>query len=147
MSDPSLVWDFIKCRIRTEAISYSIKNKKESSQYLADLNDRLCLLEDKISCTPTPNIIEEYNLTKNEIENIYNEKAMGHMVRSRVKLIAEFEKPSKYFLNLEKANQQIKHIRCLQQNGKHIFDPKAILDLQANYFAKLYTETQDSSQR
>ena len=80
LSDSSLVWDFIKCQIRTEVISYSIKKSGESNNYLASMNTKLCILEEQISSTPTVEKVAEYNLTKNIIDNIFNEKAMGSIV-------------------------------------------------------------------
>ena len=67
------------------------------------------------------------------------------MIPSRARVIAEFEKPSKYFLSFEKAKQQINHIRSLQHNGQSIFQLNALLDMQSNYFAKLYAEKSDIS--
>ena len=55
--------------------------------------------------------------------------------------IKEFEKPTKYFLSLEKLNHQVKHIWSLMHNYELIFNPKAILYLQADYYSKLYSET------
>ena len=71
LSDDLLVWDFVKCCIGTDAISYSIRKNKENNEYLPDLNARLSLLKEKISSTPTTD-----TLTKNMIENIYNEKGL-----------------------------------------------------------------------
>ena len=120
----TVVWDFMKCQIHTEAISYSIIKSKESNNYLASMNAKLCILEEEISSTSTVEKVEEYNLTKIIIDNIFNEKAMGSIVHSRCKFIEEFEEPTKYFLSLEKANHHIKHIRSLIHNGKQISDPR-----------------------
>ena len=55
-----------------------------------------------------PDLIEEYSLIKREIENTYHQKAIGCIIRSRCKLIEEFERPTKYFVSLEKANKKNK---------------------------------------
>ena len=87
LSDSSLVWDFIKYQIRTEAISYSIKKSKESNNYLANMSAKLCMLEDQISSTPTVEKVEEYNLTKNIIDNIYNERLLDPLFVQGVNLL------------------------------------------------------------
>ena len=51
LSDSSLLWDFIKCQICTQAISYSIKKSKENDNYLANMSAKLRMLEDQISST------------------------------------------------------------------------------------------------
>ena len=62
------------------------------------------------------------------------------MIRSRCKLIEENERPTKYFLNLEKASQNIRHIRSLKIGNEVSFDPDRILDQQKSYYSNLYTE-------
>ena len=58
--------------------------------------------------TKTRNItdenIEEYNLLKEELNQITQERLKGFISRSKTQPIEESEKPSSYFLNLEKSN-------------------------------------------
>ena len=135
-----LKWDYIKCRIRTESITYSIKRNRKRKQYLDTLNKRLLILENTICTVPSPDALDEYESVKKQIEDINDEIARGHMIRSRCKFIEEHEKPSKYFLNLEKATQNLKHIHSLRLGGNLISDPVKILEEQKAYFARLYSE-------
>ena len=52
---------------------------------------------------PTPNLLEEFANIETEVENFYDQKAKGALIRSRCKFIEDYERPSKFFLNLEKA--------------------------------------------
>ena len=54
------------------------------------------------------------------------------------RLVDEYERPTRYFLNLEKRNHNIKHIRSLNVGGHRINDPKEILNTQANSYKNLY---------
>ena len=83
--------------------------------------------------------MDEYSLRKTKLDSHYEEEAKGSMIRSRCQQIHESEKPTKYFLNKEKTNYNIKHIRTLKHNGSHVSDPQKILDLQKDYFSKIYT--------
>ena len=74
--DPSLSWDFIECIIRTESITYSIKKSLSKRKNLLTLNKRLEILEETICQTPT---------------------AIGSIIRSRCKLLEEFERTTKIF--------------------------------------------------
>ena len=103
LSDKSLTWDFVKCKISTESITYTFRKQRKSIKELKLLTDCLAYLEELVSCTPSLNQLEEISLLKQQIENIYAERAQGAIVRSRCKFIEEYEKPTKYFLSLEKA--------------------------------------------
>ena len=88
-------------------------------------------------------LIEELDTVKKEIENIYNEKARGSIVRSRCQFINEFEKPTIFFLNMEKSNYNIKHICVVKVNGKQILGSANILKAQKDYFSKIYSQNKD----
>ena len=114
------------------------KKSLSEKKNLLTLNKRLEILEETICQTPTADLIEEYTLIKREIETIYRQKAIRCIIRSRCKLIEEFERLTKYFLSLEKAKQKIKHIQSLRHNGTFIYDQRAILDLQTKFYKNLY---------
>ena len=86
------------------------------------------------------NQLEEIYLIKQQIEDIYAEKARGAIVRSRCKFTEEYEKPTKYFLNLEKANNKLKSIYSLTVKGKRISKQEDILDAQKQFYCDLYSE-------
>ena len=75
-----------------------------------DLENKLLQLDNKMATSPNIDTIEEYNIVKKEIDNIYNERARRSMIRSRCKMIDEYERPTKFFLNLEKSNNKVRHI-------------------------------------
>ena len=54
-------------------------------------------------------------------------------------MVDEYERRTRYFLNLEKRNHNIKHIRSLNVDGHRINDPKEILNTQANFYKNLYS--------
>ena len=144
LTDKSLSWDFIKCRVRTESISYAIREKKKNTVKENELHDKLAELEEIVSNTPSIDILEEITVIKTQLEDIFLEKAQGTLIRSRCKHVLEHEKPSKYFLNLERANNNRKNIKSLKVNGEKTCDPEKILDAQKKFFFNLYTEPQNT---
>ena len=54
-----MAWDYVKCRIRTESISFLIKNARKNREHIDSLNSRLKILQEKISIMPTPHLLEE----------------------------------------------------------------------------------------
>ena len=145
LTQESLIWDFIKCKIRSESITYSIKKRKIQRKDFENLTKQLNELEEKVSISPTAEVLDEYTLIKTQVNEYYDELAKGAMIRSRCQQIHESEKPTKYFFSLEKVKYNIKHIRSLKHNGKHIFDPQKILDLEKSYFSQIYTETSNGN--
>ena len=59
-----LVWDFIKCKIRTDTIMYWISEHKEQNKILDVLSAKLEALENLVTSTPDLNIVDEYNQVK-----------------------------------------------------------------------------------
>ena len=54
-------------------------------------------------------------------------------------MVDEYERPKRYFLNLQKRNHNIKHIQSLNVGGHRINDPPKILNTQANFYKNLYS--------
>ena len=65
---------------------------------------------------------------KAELENFYEEKANGLIVRARARWHEYGKKSTKYFLSLEKRNYSRKHIRKLCLSGVITKDYQKILD-------------------
>ena len=134
-----MAWDYVKCRIRTESISFSIKNARKSHEHVNSLNSRLNILEEKISITPTPHLLEEIANIEKEVENFYDQKAKGALIRSRCKFIEDYERPSKFFLHLEKARQKKCQIKALHIHGQRITNPGEILKAEKEFYHKLFS--------
>ena len=74
------------------------------------------------------------------LENLREKKTKGSIVRSRANLIDNWEKPSKYFLNLEKRNFTNKNIPSLTTaNDVIITDSAKILKMQMNFYQDLFS--------
>ena len=69
------------------------------------------------------------------------------MVRSRCKMIDEYEHPTKFCLNLEKSNNKVRHIHSLFINGEKIEDNDRILEAQKDYYSKHYNPGDKSIQK
>ena len=76
---------------------------------------------------------------KADLENFYEEKANGLIVRARVRWHEYGEKSTKYFLSLEKRNYTRKHIRKLCLSGVITKNYQKILDSATEYYKNLYS--------
>ena len=81
-------------------------------------------------------------LKKVELENLRYKKIKGCIVRSRANLVDNWEKSSKFFLNLEKRNFLNKNIPSLK-DGKNntISDSKTIMNMQKDFYQSLFSST------
>jgi len=82
----------------------------------------------------------QLEVKKDELQQIRAQKMRAARLRSRVKYYEEGEKPTKYFLNLEKRNYISKTITRLVVDDKEILDQSDILEAQKNFYKKLYSE-------
>ena len=71
--------------------------------------------------------LDAYYKAKQEWENFQKIKLKGSILRSKAQWVEDGEQHSKLFLNLEKRNYNIKHIKKLIEGMNIITDPVAIL--------------------
>ena len=77
-----------------------------------------------------------------ELENLRYKKIKGCIVSSRANLVDNWEKPSNFFLNLEKRTFVNKNISSLKDpKNNTISDSKKILNMQKEFYQSLFTST------
>lgn len=146
LTDKNLLWDTMKCEIRTETISYAIKKSKQNKQMESELKERLSKLEAQLAEEPNDNLQSEYNVVSSELDGILTHKARGAMLRSRAKWIEDGEKNTSYFLKLEHRNHKLKSISSLYTNtGEIITGRKEILQEEQRYYQHLYSNKDSRS--
>ena len=74
-----------------------------------------------------------------QLDDLYERKAEGVIIRAKVKWYEYGEKKSKYFLNLEKRNGVRKNMRKLIVNEKTVTNQKKIRKEQKQFYEKLYS--------
>ena len=137
-----MFFEMIKLNIRGKSISYSsYKAKKikrqetKLEQNLKDLEESLTFVND----SSKTDILDEIEVIKQELQVVREPKIKALMLRSRIQVYEEGEKPSKYFCNLEHRNYINKTISRLQVNDSIINDPKEILCKQKCFYQNLYS--------
>lgn len=140
---PDTKWEYLKLCIRECAISFTKKLNQEQNRLEAELETHLLELEKGIH--DSKGVCEEYYATKRELYQIQLLKARESMMRSRVKWAGEGERPTKYFLNLERKNFDAKTLSVVFDNEGHLLTEAAeILKFELTFFTEQYAVNPDN---
>ena len=142
-------WDYLKFKVKTETIQYASFKKKCYANQLEVLERKLKTIQSRLSNKSFLNISlfteqEDIHLMeeiKDEIDELVAIKVRGAMVRSRANWYQYGEKPSKYFLKLEQANNNKKTRYRLKRDrdGVILTNQKDILKEQERFYSELYS--------
>ena len=84
--------------------------------------------------------LERCKQYENEINELIKLKTQSAAFRSRTRYISEYERNSKFFFSLEKSNYNKKTMRKVYtEEGTLTTNPKEILNVQRQFYSKLYT--------
>jgi len=142
IDDDRLTWEYVKMCIRRETIQYSINRKKRLEQERNLLVFELNTLEIKISDSTVinENDVYLYQSLKKDLDDLESEKINGQILRSKAQWAEEGERSSKFFLNLEKHNYDIRHITMLlSDKGEVIEGSNKIQEELLRFYQNLYT--------
>ena len=78
-----------------------------------------------------------------QLESIVKQKTIGAKIRSRIRWYEEGEKSTRYFMNLEKRNYNLKTVTRVSTNrGTIVENRQDILNELQNFYSKLYTKVE-----
>ena len=132
-------WEYMKFRIREQSLEYSRNKASEIDLIIAQLSEYITDME---------HVLEDANLTllektKEDLNEFMTEKSKSCIFRSKVRFVEFGEKPTKYFLNMEKTRYNARTCDALYENDDEmctlITDTKGILALQEKFYGELYT--------
>ena len=140
--NPDLLWETIKLRIRTDSIQYSSRKKRCNNNALLALNKRLTRLEYEFQQNPNNEDRDIIKLIKQDISDLLQKQINGMVMRSKCDWQEHGEKPSTFFLSLEKKNFNNKTIKRLRlPDGNITMDENNILKELKSFYSTLYTTT------
>lgn len=145
LSNPNALWEWIKFKIRSFSIKYTIESNRERRKTISAMEDRLNFLATEHDLTSDSDIVSEVQSLKRELGEIYKSKATAAAFRSKVNWSMHGECPSAYYLGLEKRAAKNKTISSLRsESGVLVTSNAEILKIEKEYFAKIYTEDPSS---
>ena len=138
-----LFLDFLLMKIRSKTIEYSIiKNRKtneEEKSLIKEIN--------KLDKIGNRTDIEQKDLVEKEekLEEIRGKRMEGVMLRSKARYIAEGEKNSKYFYNMEKRNFISKTMSKVVKQDNTILTKRDEIVKEVKYFYQTLYQERDTT--
>jgi hypothetical protein len=141
----SLLWEYLKLRIKQYSISYCIERSKGRKTKVKELEENIDKLDKLIGENVDENYIQQRKVLKQELDIFYEEKANGAHIRSRAKWVEEGERSTAYFLGIEK-NRQTNNVIDSLKDTKGIVqtNDETILEIAKEYYSNLYKTTKPS---
>lgn len=122
-----LFYETLLMLLRGESVSFAKQNAKQKKKVEKDLQQKLDKAQEQFNRTASESDLNVVELAKNELEEARKSKIEGLIVRSRVQWHEHGEKSSKYFLSLEKRNNNIKNIQYIVKGSRIISKTDTIL--------------------
>ena len=130
--------------IRGNTIKYSSFKKKQQQQQEKQLEQEIKIIEDEVNTNfinMSDEILDNLETKKTMLYDIQKDKIEGMMLRSRSRYEDLGEKPTQYFLNLEKRNYTSKVIhKLVNEDGEEFTKTPDILNCQTSFYKDLYKE-------
>lgn len=145
--DPRSKWDWIKHRIKEEASKFAKNKRTQEKQHEKGLRDRLLKNTAELDegSEYEEDLVYEMDSIKREIKEMELAQANATILRAAGVWALQGERPTKYFLNLEKIRSKNKAIsELINEHGKVIRDRKEILEEERSFFQSLYCRNDES---
>lgn len=142
--DIFLKWELMKLAVREQAIIRGTQLAKSRNNKLAALEKKLKQIVEQRDGEPEIRLFHDHDkqilAIQSEVEEITQYKVAGAMLRSRALWADQGEKPTKYFLNLEKHNFNRKTITRLRnpKDGIITESPDGIATILNDFYSDLY---------
>ena len=132
-----LFLDFLLMKIRSKTISYAVNKNKKSREEEKQLEQTISFL-DKMEQKDIQEI-RDLEIKREQLKDIREKRMRGVLLRSRARWIAEGEKISNYFCNLEKRHYVSKHMaRIIDKGGNTLNKQEDILCEVQQFYKSLY---------
>ena len=83
LEDKALKWEIIKCELRRETISYCKSESKKRKELILSLSKDVTKLEKHLADNPNADIMQEYQVTKHELDSLITHKAEGAALHAK----------------------------------------------------------------
>ena len=134
-----LFLDFMLMKIRSRTISYAAMKKKISNEQEKELEKNIQVLEKmEKKCVEDLQMLEK---KQKELKEIREKRIDGVILRSRARWIANGERVTRYFCNMEKRHYISKNMsRLVRRDGSVVTETQDLLFEVKHFYETLYTK-------
>ena len=122
--------ELLKVAVCRSSIQFVSRKKKSEKLKIKILEKRITKLEQELE-TPNPlfqDTEEQLRLVKHDLKDLMSTLTKEAIIRSGMSWVYQGEKPSKYFLNLEKQKAQSRTLHRLKTETGEIIEGAAVLE-------------------
>ena len=143
--NPALLWEMIKLKVREKSLSYAAYKNAAKRKREEILEREIASLEKQLDNVTNDSLLyhtvsERITSLRKELENIFEYRTKGAIIRSKSQWYNEGEINTSYFLNLEKRHCKQGTISQLKVNETDfVTTDKDILSECMAFYKNLYT--------
>ncbi|CAM4538499.1 unnamed protein product [Lepidochelys olivacea] len=118
-------WDLGKVRARLFCCDYTRGTSRRRNAAIEQLEREVLELERRLAASPEdPLLCGACREKREELRALEEHRAQGAFVRSRIRLLREMDRSSRFFYALEKMTGAKKHVTCLlAEDGTPLMEP------------------------
>uniref|UniRef100_A0A452HFR9 Reverse transcriptase domain-containing protein n=1 Tax=Gopherus agassizii TaxID=38772 RepID=A0A452HFR9_9SAUR len=134
-------WDLGKVRARLFCRDYTRGASRRRDAAIGQLEREVLELERRLAVNPEdPSLCGACREKREELRALEDHRARGAFVRSRIHLLREMDRGSRFFYALEKRRGAKKHVTCLlAEDGTPLTDPAEMCQRARAFYATLFS--------
>lgn len=145
LSNPNTIWDWFKCEIRNFVRIFTKNAYSEEKQLITSITKELNQLYEAVDKENSDDKTMEIESLRRELRELEEARARKIIFRSRANWSLYGERPSSYFLNLEKRKNAERNLNALMgSDGTLTTNIHDILEEGRTFYEHLYHEDEES---
>ncbi|CAM2105928.1 unnamed protein product [Caretta caretta] len=134
-------WDLGKVRAKLFCRDYTRGTSRRRNAAIEQLEREVLEMERRLAADPEdPSLCGPCREKREELQALEDHRARGAFVRSRIRLLREMDRGSRFFYALEKTRGAKKHVTCLlAEDGTPLTDPEEMCGRARDFYTSLFS--------
>ncbi|CAM2096672.1 unnamed protein product [Caretta caretta] len=134
-------WDLGKVRAKLFCRDYTRGTSRRQNAAIEQLEREVLEMERRLAADPEdPSLCGACREKREELRALEDHRARGAFVRSRIRLLREMDRGSRFFYALEKTRGAKKHVTCLlAEDGTPLTDPEEMCGRARDFYTSLFS--------
>ncbi|CAM2094788.1 unnamed protein product [Caretta caretta] len=134
-------WDLGKVRAKLFCRDYTRGTSRRRNAVIEQLEREVLEMERRLAADPEdPSLCGACREKREELRALEDHRARGAFVRSRIRLLREMDRGSRFFYALEKTRGAKKHVTCLlAEDGTPLTDPEEMCGRARDFYTSLFS--------